>query len=172
MPENACVFTRWALILCISRTLESTHGPLFLATGKVRNLQIVGGGLMLLNIPLSYIALKMGCEAVSTMIIGVAIELTTMYVAFLYLKKIVGFPIRKFYFEIIIPMLMVFILSSILPGVIRFHLMSESFVRLLIVSALSVVSTCFFAYTISLSKSEKTMLLSYVKTKILKKNGN
>lgn len=172
VPEYASVFTRWALILCISRTLESTHGPLYLATGKVRNLQIVGGGLMLLNLPLCYIALKMGCEAVSTMIIGVVIELITMYVAFLYLKKIVGFPIRQFYSEIICPMLMVFILSSILPGVIRFHLMSESFVRLLIVSGLSVVSTCFFAYTISLSKSEKTMLLSYVKTKILKKNGN
>ncbi len=172
VPEYACVFTRWALVLCIARTLESTHSPLFLATGKVRDLQIVGGGLMLLNLPISYIALKVGCEAVSTMIIGVAIELITMFVAFIFLKKLVGFPIRKFYFEIILPMLLVFLLSSILPGIVRFHLMAEGFMRLMVVSVLSIISTILFAYTISLNKNEKNMLLNFVKTKFLKKNGN
>ena len=172
VPDYACVFTRWALILCIARTLESTHGPLYLATGKVKNLQIVGGGLMLLNLPVSYIALKMGYEAVSTMIIGVAIEVITMFVAFLYLKRIVDFPIRKFYAETIFPMLLVFLLSSILPGIVRFILMPEGFWRFLIVGFLSVLSTVFFSYSISLNKSEKDMLLSFVRTKLLKKNGN
>ena len=124
---------------------------------------------MLLNLPASYIALKMGYEAVSTMIIGVAIELVTMFVAFLYLKRIVDFPIRKFYTGIIFPMLLVFVLSAILPGLIRFMLMPESFIRLVVVSLVSVLSTIFFAYTISLNRNEKNMLLNYVKTKLLRK---
>jgi len=166
VPEYACVFTRWALILCLARTLENTHGPLFLATGKVRNLQIVGGGLMLLNLPLSYIALKMGFEAVSTMVIGVGLELVVMFVAFLFLKQLVSFPIKDFYQHIIFPLFLVFVLSAILPGIIRFFVMPESFTRLIVVCLLSVLSTAFFSYTISLNKREKEIVVSFIKSKI------
>ena len=169
VPDYACVFTRWALILCLARTLENTHVPLYLATGKVRNLQLVGGGLMLLNLPLSYVVLKLGFEAVSTMIVGVIIELVVMYVAFLFLKKLVGFPIGQFYGKIIIPMVIVFVLSTILPFIVRLYLLPEGFLRLIIVSVLSVLSTIFFAYTISLSKSEREMVLTIIKNKLLKK---
>lgn len=169
VPYYACIFTRWILVLGIAKTLEYTHGPLFLATGKVRNLQIVGGGLMLLNLPFSYIALKLGCEAVSTMIIGVFLEFVVMFVAFLFLKYLVGFPIKDFYFKIIVPLFAVFILSSLLPGVIRWFVMPESFLRLIIVCILSVISTSFFAYTISLDEKEKKTVTSFVKIKVLRR---
>ncbi len=61
---------QWALILCYTRTLEDTHGTLYLATGNVKCLQIIGGGLMLLNIPIDYVFLKQGFEPIITMIIG------------------------------------------------------------------------------------------------------
>ena len=169
VPAYACVFTRWVLILGIAKTLEYTHGPLFLATGKVRNLQIVGGGLMLLNLPLCYIALKLGCEAVSTMMIGVVMELVVMLVAFIFLKKLVGFPIKDFYLNNIFPLFMVFILSSILPGTIRFFAMQEGFLRLVVVCVLSVLSTVFFAYTISLNGNERNKVASYINRKIFRK---
>lgn len=172
VPDYACVFTRWVLVLCIARTLEGTHAPLFLATGKVRNLQIVGGGLMLLNLPFSWFALKLGCEAVSTMIIGVVLELVVMFVAFMFLKHLCKFPIKQFYTEIITPLLIVFALSAILPGVVRFYLMDEGFLRLLIVCILSVSSTSIFAYSISLNKREREMVVKFVKSKLKLEHEN
>ena len=169
VPDYACIFTKWALILCLARTLEGTHAPLFLATGKVRNLQLVGGGLMLLNIPLSWLVLKMGYDAVSTMVVGVVLEIVVMYVAFLFLKKLAGFPIKEFYIKVIMPLCVVFFLSTILPGIIRYYLMPEGVIRLIVVCILSFVSTVFFAYFISLSKDERAFVLSFVKSKICRR---
>ena len=169
VPEYACVFTRWALILCLARTLENTHSPLYLATGKVRNLQIVGGGLMLLNLPLSYVVLKMGFEAVSTMVVGVFLELVVMLVAFLFLKRLVGFPVKQFYLEIMAPLCIVFVLSSVIPVFVKYFLLPEGFLRFLIVSALCFISTLFFTYTISLNKNERLMVINFVKSKLQKR---
>ncbi len=78
---------QWALILCYTRTLEDTHGTLCLATGNVKCLQVLGGGLMLLNILLIMSFSKQGFELNSTMIIGTVLEVVTMFVAFMYLKE-------------------------------------------------------------------------------------
>lgn len=168
VPASACLFTRWALILCLARTLENTHGPLFLATGNVRNLQIVGGGVMLLNVPLCYAAFKLGFEPISSMIIGVILEILVMFVAFVFLKKMVGFPLVEFYTKVILPFFSVIFLSSIIPGYVRFYLMEESFIRLLIVGILSVMCSLILSWYIVLNNNEKSMLLTMVKSKLKK----
>ena len=60
IPEGTAVFARliiiYSLIECFSKPLIDTKN----ATGKIRNYQIVVGGILLFTIPLSYIFLKLG----------------------------------------------------------------------------------------------------------------
>jgi hypothetical protein len=157
---------RWGLILCYARTLESTHGALYLATGNVKYLQIVAGGLMLLNLPIDYIFLKLGFEPVVTMIIGTILEVICMSLAFLYLNKIVQFPIARFYRNAILPQLLVCIISLLPSILILFFWKDACFLRFCTVSIISVILSTFLAYYLVLNDNEKNLVLHIVRKKI------
>ena len=58
-PNHTINFVRLILILSLSDILSNTLINLQSATGKIRDYQIVVGGTLMLNFPLSYFALKM-----------------------------------------------------------------------------------------------------------------
>ena len=168
VPYYAATFARWALILCYARTLENAHIPLYLATGKVRKLQIIGGVLILLNLPLSYIFLMWGYEPVTTMVIGTILEIITMFAAFSYLKQIVGFPMRSLLCEVLLPLALTIILSLLPPLAIRYQIQEESFGRLVAITVVSVLSISLFSYMIILNKKEKSFVIKIIKNKLIK----
>lgn len=168
VPYYTVTFSRWALILCYARTLENTHGALYLATGKVRNLQIIGGGILLLNLPISYLFLMWGYEPVSTMIIGTSIELITLIVAFVYLKQIVSFPLIRLFKEALFPIGVTIIFSFILPITVKFYIPQEGIFRLILVTFISLLSSVFFSFLIILNKREKSFIITTIKEKLRK----
>lgn len=167
VPYYAVTFSQWALILCYARTLENAHGALYLATGKVRNLQIVGGGLILLNLPLSYLFLMWGYEPVTTMMIGTVLELVTMFIAFSYLRQIVGFPMRRLLREALFPLALTITLSLLPPLAVIYQMPNESFVRFVVVVLVSSLSTALFSYLIVLNSKEKNFVLTTIKDKLI-----
>lgn len=168
VPDYAVILTRWALILCLARTLECTHGPLFLATGKVKKLQIIGGGIMLLNLPVSYIALSLGFPPESTMMVGVFFELVVMWVAFFYLKELVRFPVGTYYKRVVTPLFIMFLVAPILPFYIRCTLMEEGFLRLVVIGLLSVLFVIALSYMFVLSSKERQIVYDLIKSRIRK----
>lgn len=169
VPYYAVTFTRWSLILCYVRTLESAHGALYLATGKVRNLQIVGGGLMLLTLPFSYFFLKWGYEPVTTMMIGTVLEVVTMFVAFGYLRQIVGFPLRRLFCEALLPLVLTISLSLVPPLTVKYQIPEECLDRFVVVTLASALSTALFSYLIILNKKEKSFIVVTIKNKLINK---
>lgn len=167
VPYYAVTFAQWALILSYARTLENTHGALYLATGKVRNLQIIGGGLILLNLPLSYIFLSWGYEPVITMVIGTILEVITMFIAFVYLGKIVSFPIRRLFSEALLPLAITIILSILPPLAVKFQIQEDNFNKLVAVTLVSILSTTLFSYMIVLNKKEKNFIVKTIKNKLI-----
>ena len=60
VPEHAANFVRLVLIFTMSESLATPLVTAMLATGKIRNYQIIVGGCQLLNLPLSYFFLSYG----------------------------------------------------------------------------------------------------------------
>ncbi len=166
VPYYTSVFTRWIIVLGIVSTLRNAHGALYLATGKVRTLEIVGGGIILLNLPFSYIALKMGCEPVSTVMIGVILEALCLVVCYAYLKFILGFPLLRFFIEIIFPLCAVMFLSLIVPWLIRYYWLGEGFMRFFWVGVTCVIGTIVTSYIIAFNTQEKQMVIDVVRKRI------
>lgn len=174
VPYYAVIFTRWALILCIARAVNSSIVPILLATGKVRNQQLVGGGVMLLNLPLSWLFLKIGFEPAVTMIIGACIELIVLYITTLFLKQIFNFSVAQYWLKGVLPVIWVALCSFILPYAILL-IMEEGFFRLIVISLLSIVSVIFFTYFVAMNNKEKKMCIQMIKSRIpflLRKNEN
>ena len=167
VPDYAVTFTQWGLILCIARTLDASVVPLNLATGKVKWVQITAGGVMLLNLPLSFVALKIGFEPVSTMVIGVIIEFIVLYIVTLFLRKNAQFPVFDFFKNSIVPVVLAGIFAAIIPLLIH-QRMEYGLIRFIVVEVISVFMVSIFSYLIVLNKFEKNYALIIV-TNIIKK---
>ncbi len=172
VPDYAVTFTRWGLILCIARTLDGSVVPLNLAIGKVKWVQITAGGVMLLNLPCSYVALMMGYEPVSTMVIGVFIEFAVLYIVTLFMRKNADFPILAFFKESIFSVVLTGLLAALVPLIIHFKL-NYGILRFLIVGFLSVIMVALFSFLIVFNQSEKNYGCGLVRNKLNNiRNGN
>ncbi len=172
VPDYAVIFTRWGLILCIARTLDGSVVPLNLATGKVKWVQITAGGVMLLNLPLSYVALMMGFEPVSTMVIGVIIEFIVLYIVTLFLRINANFPVWAFFKESIISVVLTGLLAASVPVLIHLKL-DYGIVRFLVVGVVSVIMVALVSFLIVFNRTEKNYGIELVKSKIKSiRNGN
>ena len=164
VPYYAVTFTRYALLLCLARTLEGSHGPLFLATGKVKKIQLIGGGLMLLNLPLSYLFLHLGYEPACTMIIGIIMEMVVMFVVYYMLKQMLEFPIKEYYIKVVIPIVLLLIISIIIPLYIK-NLITESFGRLVLVTSTSIILITILSLIMLFTKTERISLFNLINRK-------
>ena len=60
VPEHSVLFTRLVLVLSLAEIVSYTLITAQNATGKIRDYQIVVGGILLLNLPISYLLLRWG----------------------------------------------------------------------------------------------------------------
>lgn len=74
VPEHAVVFVQLILIFALSECISNPLVTAMLATGNIRNYQIVVGGLQILNLPLSYICLKLGGRPESVLVVAIIIS--------------------------------------------------------------------------------------------------
>ena len=95
IPDYAVVFTQLVLV---NGLIDAINGPLSaaaLSTGKIRNYELLVATTILLNLPLSYIALKLGAEPTATMIVSIVISILTTYARAYMVYKMVGLPLSR-----------------------------------------------------------------------------
>lgn len=95
VPDYAVVFTQLVLI---NGLIDAVNGPLSaaaLSTGKIRNYELLVATTIILNLPLSYIALKLGAEPTATMIVSIVISILTTYARAYMVYKMVGLPLSR-----------------------------------------------------------------------------
>lgn len=170
VPDYAVLFTKWVLILCLARTIENTHTPIFLANGKIKTLELLAGGTMLLNLPICYIFLQMGYEPIITMIIGTIIELICTVMIFVYLKYQIGFPAHTFFKEVAFPVAFIAIIAAILTMQFQTCWASESFWRFLAASSVAISIILSLSFLIMLSKDERIFVLQLARKRLHIKN--
>lgn len=165
VPFYAEVFARWAIIIVVVSTLRQTYGALYLATGKVRFLEVVGGSIIMLNLPVSYVVLSLGCEPVSTMVVNVVMEAFCMIACFGYMSRLLNFPTTKFYVKTLLPLMIVAVLAY-LSTLLLHMVMEEGWIRLIVVSLTSVILTSGLSVALVLNQSERAMVMEYVNKKL------
>ena len=167
-PYYAVTFTQFTLVFTIANAMNASLDPILLASGKVKLAQIFGGGLLLMNVPFSLVALKFGCPPVSTTIIAISIELTVMTMVGFIMRKTIGFPIIDYLLKAILPIIVIGLLSALFPYYIH-DKFEESFLRLLLVGTTSVAISSILSFYLALTSSERERLMHIIKKKFYHK---
>lgn len=100
-PDYTSIFLRLTiiniLINCISAPLMTSAQ----ATGKIKLYQTLVGGILLLNLPISYLVLKLGGEPYVVLFVGIVISIFAFLARLLILKNLISLPIKEYLKEVI-----------------------------------------------------------------------
>ena len=141
------------------------------ATGKIRNYQIVVGGIYLLNLPISYLLLYLGSPPESTLIVAIVVSQMCLAARLCFLRNSVQLPICKFIKDVYFKAILVTILSAF-PSLICYWFIQPSYQRLLIICGISFTTSLFCIFYIGCDIEErKTIIknLHKIKKKVLKR---
>lgn len=161
VPNYTVSFVCLILVQAMSDILSNTIITAILATGHVRNYQIVVSSVQLLNLPISYILLRLGYAPETVIIVAIVISNIALFLRLYMIQKFIPLKIQDFITKVYLNVIIVSILSSILPYIVN-STMEEGFKRFIIVSSIAIVNTLTIIYYIGCNKQER----NFAKNKI------
>ena len=172
VPDYAVIFVQLVLMYGLSESISYTMVTLMLATGNIRNYQLLVGGCQMLNFPLSYTLLKFGVSPEYTFVVSICVAIGCLLLRLFMLNRMVALPIKRFLQSVIFKVLLV-TLASILPSFIIINSIEPSLLRLITTTIVSISSVLLFALMFGCSKNERNFIISkainIVNSKILKR---
>lgn len=170
VPEHTVWFIRLTIIFAMSEAISNPLVTAMLATGRIRNYQIVVGGIQMMNLPISYICLRMGCAPEAVMIVAIILSQMCFLSRMYMLRPLIGLKVRSYLKNVYLNIIFVSCVSVILP-LFAVSSISECLLRFVIVVLVSLISACVSVIYIGCTKGERTFILSKVsamKKRILK----
>ena len=166
VPAHTVLFVQLFLIFSLSESLSNPMITAMLATGRIRNYQLVVGGIQLLNIPVSYIFLRCGAIPEVTVMVAIALSQVCLWARLIMLNRSTGFSVREFVRSVYVKCLFI-----VLPCAVAVPALFDFVKPASIWGAVSSVILCVFwcaavIYIIGMSADEREMVKN-----LLKKGG-
>lgn len=165
VPEYTVLFSRLVILIAI---IDSTAYPLqtaITATGRIKKFQIVTGGLLIMNLPLSWFFLKLGFPPEVTMYVAMGIAVIAQVSRIVFSNKQVGMSLRSYYSYVLISMVKV-CLPTVMLGVFIHLIFSGTTLGAFISMALIVFVSLIIIVIVGMTTNERLMLKNVIIKKI------
>lgn len=166
LPEYIVPFTR--LIIAIS-AIDSMASPLMTvvhATGHIRLYQLSVGTVTILNIPISYVFLRLGYSPLSVFYISLLISIICLFMRLWIVRRLMEFPVKEYIVEVLGTSLLVCVVAIVIPLAV-YMVLDENIYTVLFVCILCIVSGITTIYYIGLNHQERKLMMYMIRTKIL-----
>ena len=160
VPEGSAMYGRLIIILVLVILLSSGMQNVFIAIGRVKTYNIYVSLFLILNLPISYVLFKYGFASYTIIIVGIVLELITLNVRLILLKKYLDYKISTYFTEIAQITLPTFLVSGILFLLMYVEL--PSFLHLVISFAISILLSPILIYKFSLDSFQKQYVLNMI----------
>ena len=165
IPDHTLNFIRLVLFFSLNESLAIPLSTAMMATGDIRNYQLSVGVMQLMNIPFSYIALKLGAPVESVFIIMILVGIACVFLRLINLRIRMSFPIREFVGSVYLNVFFVSVLSLIVPLALHFVL-PDNLVGFMVSCTICIVVTSIVILYVGCSKSEKATIIKNIVKRI------
>ena len=165
VPPDAVLFIRLILMYLLLESVSYTMVTAMLATGDIRDYQIVVGGMQLLNVPLAWLCLKLGAPAQSIYWVAIGVAFLCLAARLFMLRKMIGLPVGRFLKEVFLNEVLVVLLSMSMGIFLSILLPLDTWWGFAVHALLSLLFTAMTILMTGLSKEERKQLM----TKLLKR---
>ena len=163
VPEHTSSFIKLTLILLSIETVSSPIITTLLATGNVKVYQLIVGTLLILNLPLSYVALKYGAAPEITMVIAIIICAISLYIRLILLKKYISFPVYSYCIHVLLRSIVSVLLAAVIPLSVYVLLGVSDSLRFILVLISSWGCSMLSILFVGCNKSERLTLIDMLK---------
>lgn len=157
VPEYTADFIKIGLVCNIVGYSNSMIDQGIVATGQVKEMNLLGIPVYLINLPLVYLVLKLGWYPPLVYFVGSIPALVHFLVNLHILKKNVAFPARKYFLQIFCKNFMLIAMAFVIPYIVQIQ-MSNGLIRFLIVCTLSVISEVAIMYSFAFNKDVRDIV--------------
>ena len=167
VPEYAVLFTILVIIDGLVDCLSYPLIALMHAHGRIKEYQIIVGIIQLLNLPVSYIFLKLGYPASSTMFIAIVLSVLAIISRLIVLHILTKVSILAFLRNVIISVVLVLGFSlSVSYAFNKFCIVKLNFGFFVLESFISVIVVIASILIWGITREERSSLLYKIKSKI------
>lgn len=161
VPEHTVAFVQLILLFGLSESISNPLITAMLATGRIRNYQLVVGGLQLMNLPASYLLLRMGMFPEVVIVVAIVISQCCLAVRLLMLRGMIGLPVQKYLEKVYANVLAVTFIASICPYLLS-DSMEETFLNFILLCLIAVVCTGIAIYYVGCNKAERQFVVNKI----------
>jgi O-antigen/teichoic acid export membrane protein len=161
VPESTTLFCR---IILLQSLLYSINRPFIMAihaVGKMKYINITGGTVLLMVLPVSYFLLKFGFPAYVPFIIYILGTIGEFFFDLFFLNKYINLSIKEFLVKTLFPIIKVVLLSLLFTSFTYFS-MEKSLIRLLLVFFVSSCSILCGSYFLATDKITRIKVRNFV----------
>ncbi len=157
VPDHTVAFMRLILVIMFFESLEQPLHTANLATGKLKKFQTAKGLILMLMIPVSFIALKLGYAPESVFYIQLIVTMVSLYVQLLMIRPLIKLSLNRYFKEVVLRTFIVTVVSSFVPLMMHIKL-PHNFSSFIFVCLVSVVSVLGTTYLLGLNSNERFMV--------------
>ena len=162
IPDYTIPFTVLVLINMVVSSLNTPVSQVVHATGRMKVYQNGTSIVVCAILPLAWVFLKLGFDATSVYWVSLGMTIINQVICNILLKRVFDYNIYDYILKVILPCMFFTVIAPIIPWLLTL-IMDDSFGRLIITTALSIVSSIACGYILVLSKSEKYFVNSIIR---------
>ena len=169
-PADTPVFLRLALVITMIDLMGNSPAIAAWATGKIKRYYIYVGTIVNLMFPLTWVAFAIGTPAYTPYIIGIFVYVLTLIVKLYVVKGLIGYSPRRYFDEVLIPVLITTSVAVILPFTIN-YITQRTLIDSCIVIIVALLSAATSIYIFGLTKSERKSINTIMLSKLNRMKG-
>lgn len=159
VPQNTSIFIKLILYNMLINSLGLPLMTAAQATGKIKKYQAIVGGVLLLNLPLSYVILKNGGQPYTVFYIAIGLSLFAHIIRVILVSELIQLKVSLYIKSTILPLLIVSTIVSISNTLFAMQPSSS-----IIGFAFSVITSIFIVFftilVFGLNKQERNFLIN------------
>jgi len=161
IPEYTVDFTRIVLFVSLDGALSGPLLTAFDATGDIKRYQITKSILNLSTLPIMFLLLFFKFNILWIILIKIPINLIFFILCIIYSRKMISLSVSKYFFNVILPIVIITILSS--TATIFSSFLFIEWKGLLFTCFISTLSILLFSFFIGLNNAERITVVNIVR---------
>lgn len=164
-PAEAMLFTQLALVEALIFSVSFPLTTAARAPGRLKLYELSLGTIQISIFFASWLVLKAGYPAASVFIIAIIANIVMFFMRLFIINKLIDLPIRKYYKEVITPLSLVIILST-LPSITFEYFLKEGLVETIVIIIFSMTISTLSMYFIGLDRDIRSKVIAILQQKI------
>lgn len=167
VPTHTTLFVQLTILYAMSESISNPLVTAMLATGKIRNYQIIVGGLQMLNLPVSYICLKNGYMPETIIIVAIILSQCCFVARIYMLRSMINLKVKEYFKQVYLNIILTLVIAYIAPLIAKLYL-NNNLLDFILILFISIISACISILFIGCNFQERSFIYSNIKNRILK----